>query len=77
MALVGAELSGYDTSWEAFFGPYDSYHNPLTIENGACQNSDAYGDNACGAMQTGLSLDPGESKEILILLGMRRQKPSE
>jgi len=70
MGLVGGELSGYDTNREAFFGPYGSYHNPLAIKEGICQNSDAYGDNACGVMQTDLNLQPGESKEILIMLGI-------
>ena len=70
MALTGAEISGFDTSREAFIGPYRSYHNPLVVEQGACSNSDAYGDNACGTIQSELELAPGESKEILILLGL-------
>ncbi|MCB0242563.1 MAG: N,N'-diacetylchitobiose phosphorylase, partial [Anaerolineae bacterium] len=34
MALVDAQLDGYDTSREAFLGPYRSYHNPLAVEMG-------------------------------------------
>ena len=70
MALVGAPLEGYDTSRDAFLGPYRSYHNPLAVEQGRCTNSDAYGDNACGSMQTDLILQPGESREILVMLGI-------
>ncbi len=70
MALIGAPLDGYDTSRDAFLGPYRSYHNPLVVEQGVCSNSDAYGDNACGTMQTNLVLEPGESKEILVMLGI-------
>ena len=70
MALVGAELAGYDTSRDAFLGPYRGYHNPLVVEQGRCTNSNAYGDNACGTLQTDLTLQPGECRELLVLLGI-------
>jgi len=70
MALVGAPLAGYDTSLEAFIGLYHSYHNPIVVEKGHCTNSNAYGDNACGSLQTNITLQPGESREILVLLGI-------
>ncbi len=70
MALVGAELAGYDTSREAFLGPYRGYHNPLAVEQGRCTGSDVYGDNACGGLQANLTLQPGESRELLVMLGI-------
>ncbi len=70
MALIGAPLEGYDTSREAFLGPYRSYHNPLAVEQGRCANSHAYGDNACGSLQTTLTLQPGESRDLLVMLGI-------
>jgi N,N'-diacetylchitobiose phosphorylase len=70
MSLVGSELSGYDTSREAFLGPYRGYQNPLGVEGGQCSQSRVYGDNACGSLQTSLSLQPGESREVLVLLGI-------
>jgi N,N'-diacetylchitobiose phosphorylase len=70
MALIGSDIAGYDTSRELFLGPYRSYHNPLAVEQGSCSNSNVYGDNACGSIQTKLQLNPGESKEILIMLGI-------
>ncbi|MGB3715280.1 MAG: hypothetical protein WA996_12695 [Candidatus Promineifilaceae bacterium] len=70
MALIGASIDGYDTSREAFLGPYRGYHNPQVVEQGQCTNSDAYGDNACGAIQTDLILQPSESRELLIMLGI-------
>jgi N,N'-diacetylchitobiose phosphorylase len=70
MALVGAPLEGYDTSRQAFLGPYRSYRDPLVVEQGKTTNSDAYGDNACGCLQTNLTLQPGESREILVMLGI-------
>ncbi len=70
MALVGAPLAGYDTSREAFIGPYRAYHNPLVVEQGGCTNSNVYGDNGCGSLQTDLTLQPGESRELLVMLGI-------
>ena len=70
MTLTGAPLSAYDTSREAFLGTYGAYHNPLAVEQGKCTNSNAYGDNACGSLQCDLTLQPGESRELLVLLGI-------
>ncbi len=70
MGLAGSVIDGFDTSRESFLGPYRGYHNPLAVEQGRCTNSCAYGDNACGSLQTDLTLQPGESREILILLGI-------
>ena len=70
MALVGSPLAGYDTSREAFLGPYRSYDRPLVVERGQCGNSQVYGENPCGTLQTNLTLEPGESREILVLLGL-------
>ncbi len=70
MTLIGAPLDGYDTSREAFLGPYRSYHNPLAVEQGRCMGSKVFGDNSCGSLQTDLTLKPGESREVLVMLGI-------
>ena len=70
MGLIGADLVGYDTSREKFLGAYRSYHNPHVVEEGQCHNSNTYGDNACGSLQTNLTLQPGESRQVLVMLGI-------
>jgi N,N'-diacetylchitobiose phosphorylase len=70
MGMIASAIDGFDTSREAFLGLYRSYHNPLAVEQGGCTNSTVYGDNACGSLQTNITLQPGESREILILLGI-------
>jgi cellobiose phosphorylase len=70
MALVGAPVSGYDTDRDIFLGSYGSYSNPAAVVRGQCFGSLAEGDNACGSLQTDLELDPGESKELLVLVGI-------
>lgn len=72
MGMAGARLSGYDMDRDAFIGPYRSFHNPLVVERGRCGKSASYGDNACGTMQCEVTLKPGESKELLVLLGVGR-----
>jgi N,N'-diacetylchitobiose phosphorylase len=70
MAIVGAPVAGFDTSREEFLGAYRSYDRPQTVERGRCGNSRAFGDGACGTLQTDLELAPGESRELLVLLGI-------
>ncbi len=71
-AVVGAKVSGYDTDREAFLGPYRTYANPIAVESGRCSGSLAWGDNPCGSLQVKLTLNPGDSKEFLVLAGVGR-----
>lgn len=70
MALIGAPVVGGDSDRETFLGRYRSYHNPSVVEHGKCTNSNAFCGNACGSMQTDVNLEPGESRELLVLLGV-------
>ncbi len=69
-AMEGLDLVGYDTDREAFLGNYRTYSNPLTVEQGAPSNSLGYGDNPCGSICGELVLEPGETKEFLVLVGI-------
>ena len=70
VALVGTPMTGFDTSREAFIGTYGNYEHPEAVVKGACTNSEAYGDNSCGTVQGDLELQPGETKEIMLMLGI-------
>lgn len=70
MAMCGTSVDGYDTSREAFLGTYGGYHAPKAVIEGKCSNSDSYGDNSCGTMQSVIELAPGESKDIIVMLGI-------
>ncbi len=70
LAVVGADVSGYDTDRTAFLGTYRGYANPVVVEQGQCTNSLAAGDNGCGTFQIDIALEPGETKEFLVLLGV-------
>ncbi len=70
MGLVGSDVSGFDTDREAFVGPYRGYANPLAVERGACSGSHAHGDNPCGSLQADVTLQPGESHEMMVVFGI-------
>jgi len=72
LVLVGAPVVGFETDREIFLGPYRDYSNPIVVEKGTCTGSCAHGDNPCGVMQTTVELQPGESRDIAVLLGVGR-----
>jgi cellobiose phosphorylase len=64
-----AEVAGSDTQREAFLGPYRGWDRPAAVERGQLSNSEAHGWAPMGAFQVKLSLDPGESRQIIFVLG--------
>jgi cellobiose phosphorylase len=70
LAIAGADVVGYDTDREVFLGPYRTYADPVVVADGRCRNSLAVGDNACGTLQVDIDLQRGESREIVVLMGI-------
>jgi cellobiose phosphorylase len=70
MALTGAPLSGYETVREKFLGTYGGYAAPDVVVKGQCSNFLAQGDNICGGLQSDIELAPGETRELIVLLGL-------
>ena len=68
--LAGAEITSFDTDRDAFLGPYRTQANPLAVEVGKCSNSLAVGDNACSSFHAALELGPGESRDLIFVLGV-------
>ncbi len=64
-----APVAGFDTQRETFLGPYRGLDNPLAVEKGRCSNSIAHGWVPIGAHQVDLTLQPGQSQEIIFVLG--------
>jgi cellobiose phosphorylase len=61
--------AGFDTSRDAFLGPYRGWDRPLAVERGATSGSIAHGWQPIGAHQVRLELAPGETREIDFALG--------
>jgi cellobiose phosphorylase len=71
MTLTGAPIAGYETVRENFFGSvYNTYANPQAVIEGKCSNFLAEGENGCGTFQADLELAPGETRELIVMLGM-------
>ncbi|MBA7537983.1 N,N'-diacetylchitobiose phosphorylase [subsurface metagenome] len=70
IGISGAKVTGFDTDREKFLGPFRTYANPLSVERGECGNTLAEGDNGCGSLQTDIELNPGETKEFTVILGI-------
>lgn len=74
IGVVGQPVSGFDSDRDAFIGDYHTYANPIVIEKGACSNSLTEGDNGCGVLQVDIDLNPGESREFTVVLGIGAAK---
>lgn len=71
--LVGAEVAGFETDRDVFLGgPYRGYAAPRVVEEGRCTGSLTQGDNACGVFQAKVRLRPGETRELMIVMGVGR-----
>ncbi len=75
--LCGGEVSSYCGDKEAFIGRYHSYANPVGVETGDLGNVLNYNTNGCGALETKITLAPGETKEIAFVLGMKTDAEAE
>lgn len=74
IGVSGASASGFDSDREKFIGRYGNYGCPDAVVRGECSNSLTEGDNGCGSLQIDVSLDPGESMEFTIVLGVGSAK---
>jgi len=69
--MVGADISAYNGSLSDFIGPYRTYSNPIAVETGKCNNKMNYNSNSCGALQSDITLAPGETRELIYIVGQR------
>ncbi|HWL14407.1 MAG TPA: N,N'-diacetylchitobiose phosphorylase, partial [Opitutus sp.] len=70
MTQLGGRIAGFECERDRFLGAYRSYDRPETVERGACGNHEHSSDDGCGSIQSDLELVPGESTDILVLLGI-------
>ncbi|MCO5185939.1 MAG: glycosyl transferase [Anaerolineae bacterium] len=62
-------LAGFDTQRDAFLGAYRGWHEPLVVARGKSAESIAHGWQPIGSHHVRLSLQPGEARQIIYLLG--------
>ena len=66
---VNSPVDGFDTSRDAFLGAYRGVSDPEVVENGKATNSEAHGWSPIGSFQIDVTLQPGESKSFIYVLG--------
>ena len=74
--MVGSEVLDGCGSLEQFIGSYRTYSNPVMVENGKCDDFMNFNANSCGALRTEITLQPGESKELIFFLGRKNDAES-
>lgn len=68
---------GFDTSRDAFCGPYRGFGDPDAVERGACSGSIAHGWAPIAAFQFDLTLEPGEERDLIFVLGYAENPPEK
>lgn len=63
------KIAGFDTQRDKFLGSYRGWDSPSVVEGGQACNSVAHGWAPIGSHQVKVSLQPGESRQIVFLLG--------
>ena len=77
LALVGAEITSWCGDRQAFLGPYHSYGDPVGVRFGNLGNVDGYNEYNCGALSAEISLQPGETADLVFLLGRKSDEEAE
>jgi len=63
------KLAGFDTQRDTFLGAYNGWDSPAAVVRGRSFNSVAHGWAPMGSHHVKINLKPGESKEIIFILG--------
>jgi len=66
---VNTEIQGYDTDRETFVGLYNGFNEPDAVMEGKPRNSHAHGWSPIASHYIEVTLQPGESKDLIFLLG--------
>jgi len=72
-----APVAGFETQREAFLGPYRGWDRPLAVERGIASNSIAHGWSPVGSHHVRVQLEPGETRQIIFLLGYSENPPQQ
>ena len=72
-----AALDGYDTDRESFVGLYNGLGQPEVVIAGKSKNSIAHGWSPIASHHVKLEIDPGETRDIIFLLGYAELEPGD
>lgn len=63
------DVDGFDTDRESFIGLYNEFSNPQAVTEGAPRNSEAHGWSPIASHYKEITLQPGESKDLIFIIG--------
>ena len=66
---VNSPICGFDSDRESFMGTYNGFHNPDAVMSGQATNSIANGWHPIASHCLEINLEPGETKDLIFLLG--------
>ncbi len=66
---VNAPIQGFDTDRESFIGLYNEFRDPQAVMAGKPSNSQAHGWSPIASHYLEIELKPGETKELIFVLG--------
>ncbi|MBU6298490.1 MAG: glycosyl transferase [Alphaproteobacteria bacterium] len=70
-------LAGFDTQREAFLGAWRGWDEPAAVERGKSSGSIAHGWSPIGSHHVRITLKPGESRQVIFVLGYHENPNSE
>jgi len=74
---VNAPVQGFDTDRESFVGLYNEFSNPQAVLEGKPRNSEAHGWSPIASHYLEITLAPGESRQLVFILGYIENKDEE
>ncbi len=74
---VNQPVQGFDTDRESFFGLYNGFDEPQVVAEGKPRNTEAHGWSPIASHYLEVELLPGESKNLIFILGYVENKDEE
>ena len=74
---VNVPIDGFDTDRETFVGLYNGFDHPDAVEEGKPRNSHAHGWSPIASHYIEVKLAPGESRDLIFVLGYVENKQEE
>jgi cellobiose phosphorylase len=74
---VNTPVAGFDTDRETFFGLWNGFDEPQVVREGKSRNSVAHGWSPVASHLVELELKPGESRDLIFVLGYVENKDDE
>ncbi len=73
---VNSAINGFETDRDSFLGLYNGFDTPAAIEKGLLNNNIAHGWSPIASHCIEIELEPGESRDLIFMLGYVENEPT-